>query len=79
MKTKLMNRFKSLVWRLSIMVVVALVNYVTANYTGFGLSPELTVLVGLLAGEISKFLNTELSGKEIVEFTATKKVSKKNK
>lgn len=74
-----MNRFKSLVWRLSIMVVVALVNYVTANYTGFGLSPELTVLVGLLAGEISKFLNTELSGKEIVEFTATKKVSKKNK
>lgn len=79
MKTKLMNRFKSLVWRLSIMVIVALVNYVTANYTGFGLSPELTVLVGLLAGEISKFLNTELSGKEIVEFTATKKVSKKNK
>jgi len=79
MKTKLMNRFKSLVWRLSIMVVVALVNYVTANYTGFGLSPELTVLIGLVAGEISKFLNTELSGKEIVEFTATKKVSKKNK
>jgi len=74
-----MNRFKSLVWRLSIMVVVALVNYVTANYTGFGLSPELTVLIGLVAGEISKFLNTELSGKEIVEFTATKKVSKKNK
>jgi hypothetical protein len=61
------------------MVVVALVNYVTANYTGFGLSPELTVLIGLVAGEISKFLNTELSGKEIVEFTATKKVSKKNK
>jgi hypothetical protein len=59
------------------MVVVALVNYVTANYTGFGLSPELTVLVGLLAGEISKFLNTELSGKEIVEFTKKKTSVKK--
>lgn len=79
MNKKVINRIKSFAWRLSIMVIVALVNYVTANYTGFGLSPELTVLVGLLAGEVSKFLNTELSGKEVVEFTATKKTSKKTK
>jgi len=79
MNKKVMNRFKSFAWRLSMMVIVALVNYVTANYTGFGLSPEITVLVGLIFGEVSKFLNTELSGKEIVEFTATKKTSKKKK
>jgi len=76
MNKKVMNRIKSFVWRLSVMIIVALVNYVTANYTGFGLSPEVTVLIGLVAGEISKFLNTELSGNEVVEVTA-KKTSKK--
>ena len=77
MDKKVMNRIKSFAWRLSVMIVVALVNYVTANYTGFGLSPEMTVLIGLVAGEISKFLNTELNGKEIVEFTAKKTSRKK--
>lgn len=77
MNKKVINRVKSFTWRLSIMIIVALINYVAANYTGFGLSPELTVLVGLVIGEISKFLNTELSGKEVVEFTATKKTSTK--
>ena len=76
MDKKVMNRIKSFAWRLSVMIVVALVNYVTANYTGFGLSPEMTVLIGLVAGEISKFLNTELNGKEIVELT-NKKTSRK--
>jgi len=73
MNTAVMNRFKSFAWRLSMMVIVVLVNYVTANYTGFGLSPELTVIVGLIAGEVSKFLNAELQGKEVVTFVAKKK------
>lgn len=59
MNKKVMNRIKSFAWRLSMVVAVALVNYVAANYTGFGLSPELTVIIGLVAGEVSKFLNTE--------------------
>lgn len=79
MNTKVMNRFKSFAWRLSMMIIVALVNYVTANYTGFGFSPEITVLVGLVAGEISKFLSVELQGKEVVTFVAEKKTSKKKK
>lgn len=61
MKTKMKNRIKSFAWRLSMMVAVALTNYVITNASGFGLSPEITVLVGLVAGEVSKFLNTELS------------------
>lgn len=77
MNTAVMNRFKSFAWRLSMMIAVALVNYVMANYTGFGLSPEITVVVGLVVGEISKFLNAEIQGKEVVTFVATKKTSNK--
>lgn len=46
------------------MVSVALVNYVITNMSGFGLSPEMTVIIGLIAGEVSKFLNTELTSEE---------------
>jgi len=53
------NRFKSFAWRTGIMVAVALVNYGVANLSGFGLSPELTVLAGLILSEISKYLNRE--------------------
>lgn len=73
------NRLKSFAWRLSMMIIVALVNYVTANYTGFGLSPELTVVVGLIAGEISKFLNTEIEVKEVTTSVAKKVVKSKKK
>lgn len=54
------NRFKSFAWRAGIMVAVTLVNYGVANLSGFGLSPELTVLAGLILGEISKYLNREV-------------------
>ena len=76
MNTALINRVKSFIWRLSMMVGVALLNYVSVNYTGFGLSPELTIVVGLVVGEISKFLNTEMEGKEVVTFVKTIKPKK---
>ena len=53
------NRFKSFAWRTGIMVAVALVNFALANLSDFSLSPEVTVLVGLVLGEVSKYLNRE--------------------
>jgi len=53
------NRFKSFAWRTGIMVAVALVNFALANLADFSLSPEVTVLVGLVLGEVSKYLNRE--------------------
>lgn len=61
------NRFKSFAWRTGIMVSVALVNYGVANLSGFGLSPEVTVLAGLILGEVSKFLSVEIKRNEIQE------------
>lgn len=55
------NRFKSFAWRLSMMVIVVLADYVTQNLFGFGLPAYATITLGLIAGEVSKFLNTELS------------------
>lgn len=54
------NRFKSFAWRLGIMVAVTAVNFGVANLSGFGLSPELTVVAGLILGEVSKYLNREV-------------------
>lgn len=82
MNQKVLNRFKSFAWRLGMMVVVILADYVTQNLTGFGLPAYATITIGLIAGEVSKFLNTELGSMEMstIEFaTAKKPVAKKKK
>lgn len=61
MNQKVLNRFKSFAWRLSMMVVVILADYMVKNMSGFQLPAIATVVIGLIGGEISKFLNTELS------------------
>lgn len=82
MNKKVLNRFRSFAWRLGMMVVVILADYVTQNLTGFGLPAYATITIGLIAGEVSKFLNTELGSMEMstIEFvTAKKPVAKKKK
>ena len=61
------NRFKSFAWRTGIMMAVALVNSALANLSDFSLSPEVTVLVGLILGEVSKFLSVEIKRNETQE------------
>jgi len=68
-----LNRFKSFAWRLSMMVIVVLADYVVQNITGFGLPAYATISLGLVAGEVSKFLNTELSPVEKKKTIAKKK------
>lgn len=82
MNQKVLNRFKSFAWRLGMMVVVILADYVTQNLTGFGLPAYATITIGLIAGEVSKFLNTELGTMEMstIELvTAKKPIAKKKK
>lgn len=82
MNKKVLNRFKSFAWRLGMMVVVIIADYVTQNLTGFGLPAYATITIGLIAGEVSKFLNTELGSMEMstIELaTAKKPVAKKKK
>lgn len=78
-----LKRFKSFIWRLSMMVIVVLADYVAQNLLGFGLPAYATITVGLVAGEISKFFNTELSKtKPTVELSTVapaKKVASKKK
>lgn len=81
MNKKVLNRFKSFAWRLGMMVVVILADYVTQNLTGFGLPAYATITIGLIAGEVSKFLNTELGSMEMstIEFATVKKPVAKKK
>ncbi len=74
MNQKVLNRFKSFGWRTLMMCLVIVADYVVNNLTGFGLPAIVTIVVGLIAGEVSKFLNTELS-----TVATVKKVAKKKK
>lgn len=74
------KRFKSFAWRLSMMIIVVLADFVSQNLIGFGLPAYATITLGLVAGEVSKFLNTELSKESVVDLSTVKspkKVAKK--
>lgn len=54
------KRLQSFFWRLGMMVLAVIVNYSITYVSGLKISPEFTVLLGLIGGEISKYLNTEI-------------------
>lgn len=68
-----LNRLKSFAWRLSMMIIVVLADYVVQNLLGFGLPPYATIALGLAAGEVSKFFNTELSNLSTQKLVTKKK------
>ena len=57
MNQELKKRLKSFGWRLGGMVAAAVVAFLAANLELFELPPEVTVIVGLVLGEITKSLN----------------------
>lgn len=61
MNKKFTNRLKSFLWRLGMMVLAFTANYISTNLAGLELSPVATMIIGLLLGELSKFLNVEVS------------------
>ena len=56
------NRFKSFYWRSGMMLVASFIAFLSENLGMFEFSPQITVLVGLVLGEISKFLNKTYGG-----------------
>jgi hypothetical protein len=80
MNTQILNRFKSFGWRTLMMCLVILADYVINNLTGFGLPAVVTIVVGLIAGEVSKFVNQLLSETpDLSTISVPKKVAKKKK
>ena len=57
MKSELRKRVESFAWRLSMATLVFALEWVSANAGLLDLSPAVTGLLALMAGEISKYLN----------------------
>jgi hypothetical protein len=58
MKEQLIKRLKSFLWRAGMVALAAFLAYAAENIGLLELSPQATVIIGLVLGEISKFLNT---------------------
>lgn len=54
------NRLKSLGWRLAVMLLVFVIDFVLKN-EGAIIPVQYVIFAGLIGGEISKFLNTYLA------------------
>lgn len=61
MTTTIQNRIKSLVWRTAMLAIAFALSEIAKGLSGLALDPSITVFLGLILGEISKFLNTKAS------------------
>lgn len=52
------NRVKSLAWRTAMMMIATGLSAVANNVGVLALSPETTIFIGLVLGEISKAINS---------------------
>ena len=59
-KEILINRIKSLFWRAGMMMVVLAINFILVNLELLNIPSEMIVVIGLILGEISKYLNIDL-------------------
>jgi hypothetical protein len=53
------KRAKSFAWRLGMVTLVFVLEWVSGNIGLLELSPQVTVVLGLMAGELSKYLNSK--------------------
>lgn len=58
--TILKNRVKSFLWRFAGIAAVALLNFVAEQINLFNLPEIAIVVIGLVVGELTKFINTNL-------------------
>jgi hypothetical protein len=54
---QILKRFKSFGWRLGAFLAVAGLNFLAENVADLGMSPFVTTVVALMAGEVTKYLN----------------------
>lgn len=58
-KEVLIKRLKSLSWRVGMMLAAIVVDFLITNIGLFELPDVLTVVLGLMLGEVSKYLNSK--------------------
>lgn len=58
MDSQFTKRLKSLLWRAGMMGVAAIVTFLSAHLIDLQVSPTVTAVIGLVLGEVSKWLNT---------------------
>lgn len=59
------KRFRSFLWRLGGIIAVAILNLIADTIGLFDLAPSAVVVVGLIVGEITKYVNTNRKPKPI--------------
>lgn len=74
----LVKHLISVSWRLSAMFIVAVVNLAFYMEYKVAMTAIPTIVVGVIAGEFTKWLNTAVKGKKLVEFEV-KTIAKKKK
>ena len=55
----IINRLKSFAWRATAMIAALSLDFALQNLGLFDLPPQATIVVGLILGEISKYLNAK--------------------
>jgi hypothetical protein len=58
MNEQLEKRLKSFAWRLGMMLLAVTLDFTAKNLGDFEISDEITVILGLVLGEVSKLLNS---------------------
>ncbi len=61
MREQLIKRLKSLIWRAGGVALIAFLSFLSENAGATGLSEFWVIALGLVTGEITKFLNNQIS------------------
>jgi len=59
MNEELKKRIKSFSWRLGMMGLVAIIGFLVENATLLNIPPYVIIVLGLVGGEVSKFINSK--------------------
>ena len=57
------KRFKSFLWRLGMVIVAVVLDFTAKNLADFELNDSITLVLGLMLGELSKFISNVKMGK----------------
>jgi hypothetical protein len=57
--SQFVKRFKSFLWRGGAVATAAFLNFAVANVADLGLPTPVAVTLGLILGEVTKYLNTK--------------------
>lgn len=67
MKSQLRKRLESFAWRASMMMLAVFLDYLIAHIGLIEINPEYTVIIGLMLGELSKAIKSEIDTKKEIK------------